>query len=89
MERFEVEQSGASWHVVDTESLTTIGPARGQPRIVAWFGTQAQATAALANLNRTREATADEERCVDCGAPPANGEPPRCATHQSPGFTVY
>ena len=82
-ERFQTRAEGPSWCVVDTEILTTIGPRPGSPRTVQWFSTEEEARAKADELNRTRGHASDEPRCIECGAQPAAGNPPRCATHNS------
>lgn len=83
MERFYVEQDGASWCMRDREIVYTLGPARGKARRVQWFGTQAEALNAAQERNRTRGHASDEPKCVECGAQPAGGDPPRCASCHS------
>ena len=83
MQRFYVEQNGASWCVRDREILISIGAMRGQPHIVQWFSDEALAYDLAYELNNTRGHASDEPRCVECGAQPAGpvGSPtPRCAS---------
>ena len=79
MQRFYAEQTGASWCVRDHEIITPLGPARGKPMLVQWCSGQIQAEALARTLNETRGHARDEPRCVECGAQPAGGDPPRCA----------
>jgi hypothetical protein len=81
-ERFYVEQSG-SWCVRDREILIPIGPLRGQPHIVQWCSSQAQADEVASKLNASRGHAADEPHCGDCNGQPAGGDPPRCASCHS------
>ncbi len=81
--RFYVEEVGSSWCVRDREIVIPLGPMRGQAHIVQWCRGQAQAEEVVSMLNATRSKASDEPRCVDCGAQPAGGNPPRCAACHS------
>lgn len=83
MERFYVEQDGASWCVRDHEIVYTLGLARGQPRRVQWCNTKEDAEQVAKELNASRGHASDEPRCIECGAQPAGGDPPRCGFHHS------
>jgi hypothetical protein len=81
MERFFAEKNGASWCVRDRELFIQLGPMRGQPRIVEWFGDQGRAEQKAKQLNETRGHVSFEPHCVECGAQPAGPagcDSPRC-----------
>ncbi|HYT34334.1 MAG TPA: hypothetical protein VEL69_04815 [Ktedonobacteraceae bacterium] len=83
MERFYVEQNGASWCVRDREIVYTLGVARGQPRRVVWRSTKEEAEQEAKQMNETRGHADSEPRCTRCGKQPAGGDPPMCAACHS------
>ncbi len=81
--RFYIEEVGSSWCVRDREIVIPLGPMCGQSHIVQWCRGQTQAEEVASKLNEMRSLASDEPRCVDCGAQPAGGNPPRCAVCHS------
>jgi hypothetical protein len=57
--RIYTDQSG-SWCVRDHETLIMVGEMRGQPRIVQWCGSKAEAEKLAHKLNATRGHASDE-----------------------------
>jgi len=57
--RFYADHSG-SWCVRDRETLIMLGVMQGQPRIVQWCGSQAEAEELARKLNATLGHASDE-----------------------------